>query len=82
MSGLSRVRTELLRLAVVVALSPHPVQMYRQLPRHRYLGDLTSTPHGEMEKLAAPLVLTAWPSGFRPHRLTVEGFAPGLYLRN
>src|ERR1043165_10107592 len=28
-SGLSRVRTELLRLAVVAALTPHPVQMHR-----------------------------------------------------
>ena len=28
MSGLSRVRTELLRLAVVRTLTPHPVQMH------------------------------------------------------
>ena len=27
-SGLSRVRTELLRLAVVAALAPHPIQMH------------------------------------------------------
>ena len=40
MSGLSRVRTELLQLAVVPILPPHPVQMHRQLPRHRYLADL------------------------------------------
>src|SRR5215470_8758447 len=45
MSGLSRVRTELLRLAVVAALTPHPVQMHRQLPRHRYFRDLPPTPH-------------------------------------
>jgi predicted nucleic acid-binding protein len=32
MSGLSRVRTELLRLAVVAALTPHPVQMRRSPP--------------------------------------------------
>ena len=30
MSGLSRVRTELLHLAVVQTLTPHPVQMHRQ----------------------------------------------------
>ena len=59
MSGLSRVRTELLHLTVVEALPPHPVQMHRQLSRHRYLGDLSSTPHGEVEELAAPLRLTA-----------------------
>jgi hypothetical protein len=58
-SGLSRVRTELLRLAVVATLTPHPVQMHGQLPRHRYFRDLPSTPHGQMEKLAAPLRLTA-----------------------
>ena len=52
-------RTELLHLAVVAALTPHLVQMQRQLPRHRYFRDLSSTPHGEMEKLAAPLWLTA-----------------------
>src|SRR5579871_2353492 len=55
MSGLSRVRTELLHLTVVEALTPHPVQMHRQLSRHRYLGDLSSPSHGEVEELAAPL---------------------------
>ena len=59
MSGRSRGRTELLHLTVVSALTPHPVQMYRQFPRHRCLGDLPSAAHGEMEKLAAPLRLTA-----------------------
>jgi hypothetical protein len=54
MSGLSRVRTELLRLAVVAALTPHPVQMHRQLSCHRYFRNLPSTPHGQMEELAAP----------------------------
>ena len=58
-SGLSRVRTELLHLAVVPALAPHPVQMHRQLPRHRYLGDLPSPPHGEVEECAAPLGMAA-----------------------
>jgi len=53
-SGHSRVRTELLHLTVVAALTPHPIQMYRQLPRHGYLGDLPSTPHGEVKEPAAP----------------------------
>jgi hypothetical protein len=38
-SGLSRVRTELMQLAVIAALAPHPVQMHRQLPRHRNLRE-------------------------------------------
>src|SRR5215471_1080044 len=59
MSGLSRVRTELLRQAVVAALPPHPVQMHRQLPCHRHLGNLSSAPHSEVEKPTAPLRLTA-----------------------
>ena len=58
-SGLFRVRTELLHLTVVETLAPHPVQMHRQLSRHRYLGDLASPSHGEVEELAAPLRLTA-----------------------
>jgi len=41
-SGRSRVRTELFELAVVPALAPHPVQMHRQLARHRYFGNLSS----------------------------------------
>jgi len=60
MSGFSRVRTELLQLTVVVALAPHPVQVHRQLPRHRYLGDLPTASHGEVEKFAAPLRLAAY----------------------
>src|ERR1041385_3851280 len=40
MSGLSRVRTELLHSVVVPAAAPHPVQLDCQLPRHRHLGDL------------------------------------------
>jgi CheY-like chemotaxis protein len=40
-SGLPRVRTELLPLAVIAALAPHPVQMHRQFPRHRDLCDLS-----------------------------------------
>ena len=58
-SGLSRVRTELFELTVVPALAPHPVQMHRQLSGHRYLRDLPSPAHGEVEELAAPLRLAA-----------------------
>src|ERR1700740_3152130 len=67
-SGLSRVRPELLRLAVIEALTPHPVQMHRQLPCHRYFRDLPSTPHGQMKKLAAPLRLTAYRDLRRCHQ--------------
>ena len=59
-SGLSRVRTELLNLAVVPVLAPHPVQMHRQLPGHRYFRDLSSTPHGQVEEPIAPLGLSAY----------------------
>ena len=54
-SGRSRVRTELFELAVIPALAPHPVQMYRQFPSHRYLRDLPSAAQGEVEELGAPL---------------------------
>ena len=59
-SELSHVRTELLQLAVITALPPHPVQMHCQLAGHGHLGDLSSTPHGKMQELAAPLRLTAY----------------------
>src|ERR1700757_2265867 len=68
MSGLSRVRTELVRLAVVEALAPHPVEMHRQLSRHRYLGDLSSPSHGQVEEPAAPLRLTAYRNLRRFHQ--------------
>ena len=58
-SGLSRVRTELLHLLVVPAATPHPVQLDRQLAGHRDLGDLTSAPHGQVKELAAPLRIAA-----------------------
>jgi len=50
-SGLSRVRTELFELTVIPALAPHPVQVNRQLSGHRYLRDLSSSAHGEVENL-------------------------------
>ena len=58
-SGHSRVQTELLPSAIVATLAPHPVPMYRQLSRHRYLGNLPSPPHGKMKELMAPLLLAA-----------------------
>ena len=54
-SGLSRVRTELFKLAVVQSLTPHPVQMHRQLSSHRYLRDLPSSSHGEVEERTVKL---------------------------
>jgi dienelactone hydrolase len=45
-SGRSRVRTELFELTVIPAPAPHPVQMHRQLPGHRYLRDLSSSAQG------------------------------------
>ena len=47
-SGRSRVRTELFELAVIPAPEPHPVQMHRQLPSHRYLRDLSSSAQGQV----------------------------------
>jgi hypothetical protein len=44
MSGRSRVRTELSKLFVIPASAPHPVQMHRQLARHRDFRDLSSAP--------------------------------------
>ena len=53
--GRSRVRTELLPLLVVPSLTPHPVQVNREFPGHRHLGDLPPWPHGQMGKFATPL---------------------------
>ena len=58
--GLSHVRTELLHLAVLAALTPHPVQMHRQLPRHGYLGDLPPSSRGKVEERVAPLGLAPY----------------------
>ena len=59
-SGLSRVRTELFELTVIQVLAPHPVQVNRQLSGHRYLRDLSSSAHAEVEELAAPVPLAAY----------------------
>jgi hypothetical protein len=58
-SGLSRVRTELLHFVVVPAAPPHPVQLDGQFPRHGYFGDLPSAPHGQVKELAAPSRIAA-----------------------
>src|SRR5579859_1559868 len=67
-SGLFRVRTELFKLTVVQPLTPHPVQMNRQLSGHRDLRDLPSSAHGQVEELAAPLRTEG--------RLTIRNHAP------
>src|SRR5260370_5008659 len=58
-SGLSRVRTELSHLLVVPSLAPHPVQPNRELSGHGHLGDLPSSPHRQMDILAAPCGVAA-----------------------
>ena len=58
-SGRSRVRTEFLHFVVVPSAPPHPVQLDRQFPGHRDLGDLSPTPHGEVKELATTLRLAA-----------------------
>ncbi len=60
MSGLSRVRTELVHFFVTPSSPPHPVQLHRKFPGHRNLRDLSPAPHGQMEKLAAPLRMAAY----------------------
>ena len=59
-SGLSRVRTELLQLGIVPSLAPHPVQLDRQFSGHRDLRNLSIPPHGEMKELAASLWQAAY----------------------
>src|SRR5215472_13401928 len=60
MSGLSHVRTELLPLLVIPSLAPHPVQANGQLTSHGNFGDLSSSPHHQMDILAAPFRQTAY----------------------
>ena len=54
MSGLSRVRTELLKLLVIPSLAPHPVQTNRQSTGHGDPGDLPPPPHRQVKILTAP----------------------------
>jgi len=95
MSGLSRVRTEFSPLAVIAALAPHPVQMHCEFPGHCHLGNLPSTPHGEVKERTAPLRLTAHRDLRRFHQQEAEqhialladvtepaAVAAGLFRRN
>src|SRR5580692_10466806 len=59
MSGLSHVRTELAPLLIIPFLAHHPVQTNRQLAGHGDLGGFPSSPHHQVEILAAPLGHTA-----------------------
>src|ERR1700682_4354701 len=59
MSGLSRVRTELLQLLVIPSLAPHPVHANRQSTGHRTFGDLSPPPHRQVEILVAPFLVAA-----------------------
>jgi hypothetical protein len=59
MSGLSRVRTELFRLLVIPSVAPHPVQPNRKSTSHGDLGNLSSSPQCQVEKLAALCWVTA-----------------------
>ncbi len=58
-SGLSRVRTELVQLLVIPSLAPHPVHANRQSPRHGDLGDLPPPPHRQVKILTAPFRVAA-----------------------
>jgi hypothetical protein len=59
-SGLSRVRTEFFQLLVIPSLAPHPIHANRQLPGHGDLRDFPSSPHGQVEILAAPFRVAAY----------------------
>ncbi len=45
---LSRVRTELERLRILIAIPPHPVQADRQPAPHRYLGKALVPTHRQV----------------------------------
>jgi hypothetical protein len=53
-SGLSRVRTDLVHLLVVPSLAHHPEQTNGESPCHRDLGDLPPSPHRQVKALTAP----------------------------
>src|SRR5206468_8542439 len=58
-SGLSHVRTELPHLLVIPLLPPHPIESNREFPRHGYLGNPSLSSHGQVEKMASPVRITA-----------------------
>ena len=77
MSGLSRVRTELLELTVVLALAPHPVQMHRQFARHGNLRDLSPTSQGEVKE---PVSAGGCGAGHHPNSTRVAQPNAGPFL--
>src|ERR1700760_773645 len=54
---LSRVRTELQMLLIVIALPPHPVEADSQFAGHRHLGDAAVSTHGQMHEATSPVGL-------------------------
>ena len=58
-SGLSRVRTELVQLLVIPSLAQHPVHPNGESARHRNFGDLPSPSHRQVEVLTPPFRVAA-----------------------
>src|SRR5206468_6322597 len=59
-SGLSRVRTELLQLLVIPFLAHHPEQLHSQSAGHGDFRNLASAPQHQMKIFAAPLRQAAY----------------------
>src|SRR5271169_6765286 len=76
MSGLSRVRTELFHLLVIPLPAHHPVQSNRQSAGHCDFGDLPSSPHRQVEVLAAPLGHAAYCDLRRFHQQEAQHRTP------
>src|ERR1700704_3201228 len=77
-SGLSRVRTELLQLLVIPSLAPHPVEANRQPARHRHFGDLSSSPQRQVIVLTAPFLIAAHRNLRRFHQQETQQGVPLL----
>src|SRR5947209_8393629 len=58
-AGFSTLRTELPHLLVIPFLTPHPVESNREFPRHGYLGAPSLSSHGQVEKPAPPVGVSA-----------------------
>src|SRR5580658_2964620 len=52
---LSRVRTELYQLPILPTIPPHPVQPHGDSSRHRHLGNVSCSPHGQVRVPATPV---------------------------
>src|SRR5437899_1345071 len=63
---------------VIPTLTPHPVQMNRQLSGHRDLRDFPSSAHGQRAELTAPLRLTAHRDLRRFHQQELQSALPCL----